>query len=249
MIAAECITIDFGADDFPLKARSLLQVGSTIRFRIGGPAFRKLLPRLRVTEVLGWASLVTDLDLRALAAVLSLERTYNLTWRYEIDGDGVEFTVASGVPLVMAIDPASALTEASSIQDRLADLEKRLDFSFPESHRRAILDPTDPIHSACDFLGIKPGHELLDIETVNKWLHLGRQANCWPAFLFAFASNGCGDYFAYDLRNASPTVIYIDPDLTPASNLAAEDKLTFSNFDVWYVAELSRIGPGRPTSR
>jgi hypothetical protein len=54
-------------------------------------------------------------------------------------------------------------------------------------------------------------------------------------FLVAFASNGCGDYFAYDLRSDPPRIIYTDPDCTVAENLAAEDKLEYGSFDEWYA--------------
>jgi hypothetical protein len=119
----------------------------------------------------------------------------------------------------------------------LGEAEARLGITLPDRHRRAMLDPTDPIHDACDFLVPDSPHELLRWVGVNEFLHApGR----WPPFLIAFASNGCGDYFAYDLRTDSPQIIYMDPDRTVAENLAAEDKLEYASFEEWYQAHWAR---------
>ena len=61
-----------------------------------------------------------------------------------------------------------------------------------------------------------------------------------PPFLVAFASNGCGDYFAYDLRSELPRITYMDPDHTVAENLEAEDKLEYESFEQWYASRRKR---------
>src|SRR4051794_974989 len=96
----------------------------------------------------------------------------------------------------------------------LAETEARLGIRFPERHRQALLNATDPIHDACDFLVSSSPFKLLRLVEVNEFLHAADHGNRWPAFLIAFASNGCGDYFAYDLRSEPPKVIYMDPDRT-----------------------------------
>jgi SMI1 / KNR4 family (SUKH-1) len=112
----------------------------------------------------------------------------------------------------------------------LSEIESRLNIRFPKKHRKAFLDLTDPIHKACDFLLPSGKHDLL---RKNEWLR-SLKSDSWPEFLVAFASNGCGDYFAYDLRQNPPTIIYIDPDDTVSENLSDASKLCFESFDEWY---------------
>jgi hypothetical protein len=116
----------------------------------------------------------------------------------------------------------------------IAEIEKRLNIKFPELHLAVMVNSKDTIHEACDFLVPVTEYELLDILAVNELLHNPDYPNPWPDFLVAFASNGCGDYFAYDLRVQPNSIIYIDPDLTVEENLVAEDKLKFETFDAWY---------------
>ena len=97
-----------------------------------------------------------------------------------------------------------------------------------------MLNPVDPIHDACDFLVPTSPHELLDIVKVNEFLHRPTNWNSWPAFLVAFASNGCGDYFAYDLRGAEVLIRYIDPGYTIEEILHADDQFVFDSFEAWY---------------
>jgi hypothetical protein len=122
----------------------------------------------------------------------------------------------------------------------LAEIEQRLGVSFAERHRQAMLDAADPIHEACDFLVPSSPYELLLLAGVNDFLHAPDHWNRWPTFLVAFASNGCADYFAYDLRHQPPSIVYMDPDHTVEENLSASDKLTYQSFDDWYKARLQK---------
>lgn len=117
----------------------------------------------------------------------------------------------------------------------LSAAEAQLGMVLSDKHRQAMLDPADPIHEWCDFLVPDSPHELLRWVDVNKFLHAPDHWNPWPPFLVAFASNGCGDYFAYDLRTSPPRVIYLDPFNTVAEDLEADDKLEFSSFEEWYA--------------
>lgn len=126
----------------------------------------------------------------------------------------------------------------------VTDIEARFGLKLPGRHRAALLDPSDPIHDACDFLLLESQHELLDIGLVNGFLHRDGSWNQWPNFLVAFASNGCGDYYAYDLRTPAPAIVYIDPDRTVIENLEALDQLTYPSFDIWYRATVAhRVDP------
>ena len=113
------------------------------------------------------------------------------------------------------------------------DLEGLLGITFPNEHRAALLDPSDPIHIACDFLVPESPHELLRLDQVNNFLHSEDHPDTWPDHLIAFASNGCGDYFAYDTRETPYVIVYIDPDYGVAESLAMDDGYTFSSFPEW----------------
>jgi hypothetical protein len=112
--------------------------------------------------------------------------------------------------------------------------------TFPEQHQRAMQDATDPIHRACDFFVQSSDDGSLGLVSVNQWLHSPEVWAPWPDFLVAFASQGCGDYFAYDLRRSPPSIIYIGPDATPEQHLADPESLRYSSFGEWYESQLER---------
>jgi hypothetical protein len=142
--------------------------------------------------------------------------------------------------LAVAVESNDLSWQRWSSQMELAEAEARLGLTFPDRHRRAMLDAADPIHDATDFLVLASPYELLRLIDVNVFLHAPDQWNRWPDFLVAFASNGCADYFAYDLRSQPPRIIYMDPDRTVEENLTAEDKLEYESFERWYASRLSQ---------
>jgi hypothetical protein len=114
------------------------------------------------------------------------------------------------------------------------DIETAYSVRLPKRHRTAILDAADPIHQACEFLVIDGPGVLLPIHKTNTFLRT-QQIEEWPNFLFAFASNGVGDYFAYDTRRSPYKIVYIDPDLYMDENLAhKEGDLKFDSFVDWH---------------
>ena len=74
--------------------------------------------------------------------------------------------------------------------------ESAFSVRLPGDHRGAIRNRSDTIHKACDFLLDDTPHQLLGLSHVNQMLHADEHPDKWPKFLVAFASNGCGDYFA-----------------------------------------------------
>jgi hypothetical protein len=76
----------------------------------------------------------------------------------------------------------------------IPELEVRFRIQFPERHRQALHDATDPIHDWCVFLVPTTLNSLHDFARCNEMLHSEDQSNPWPDFLVAFASGGCGDY-------------------------------------------------------
>ena len=100
----------------------------------------------------------------------------------------------------------------------IAEIEAAFSVRLPDRHRAAILDSADPIHSASEFLVLDTPNALLPIRKTNDYLRQ-RPIEKWPDYLFAFASNGCGNYFAYDTRTSPYRIVYIDPDYTIDENL------------------------------
>src|SRR5579859_5168819 len=132
----------------------------------------------------------------------------------------------------MTYDGISCL--AAGFPMTLREIEMRLGIVFPPSHKKALADNADPVHDACDFLVPSSPYEGLLLVNVNERLHASDNWNRWPEFLVAFASNGCGDYFAYDIRTKPPKIIYLDPDRTVDENLSMDDGMEFDSFEAWY---------------
>ena len=130
----------------------------------------------------------------------------------------------------------------------LAEAEVAIGMTLPDRHRAAMLDSGDAIHQACDFLVPDSKYELLRLVGVNAFLHAANHSDRWPPFLVAFASNGCGDYFAYDLRCEPPRIVYIDPDYTVSENLECPCRLHYDSFEAWYAARLASQAARLPTN-
>ena len=104
-------------------------------------------------------------------------------------------------------------------------------------HWHAIFDAADLIHERCDFLVANSQIRGLDIVQVNDFLHSTDHPEPWPPYLVAFASNGCGDYFAYDTRVEPARIVYIDPDRSIRENLGVDDAFVFDSFASWHEAK------------
>ena len=84
-------------------------------------------------------------------------------------------------------------------------IESVLQTRLPERHRAALLDPHDPVHDCIELLGTDEGNHN-NIVATNKDLR-SIEWKEWPEHLIAFATRGCGDFFAYDMR-VEPYCVY-----------------------------------------
>jgi hypothetical protein len=68
------------------------------------------------------------------------------------------------IPIPISI---RGVRETQSAMDVL-EIRDRYGLSLPPLHVHCLLDPTAPIHEACEFLLLVSEHDLLDFENVNK---------------------------------------------------------------------------------
>ena len=117
------------------------------------------------------------------------------------------------------------------------DIEARLGVTLSSRHRAALLDPADPIHAQTLLLGPE-GDAQRSLFAVNADLRAVRWKR-WPDYLVAFATHGCGDYFALDTRTVPHRVYYIDPTENAPEGMAGceQEGYVFAGFDAWYAQE------------
>ena len=118
------------------------------------------------------------------------------------------------------------------------DIEREFRITLPTKHRAALDDLDDRIHVST--LMLKPeGLKLEDIFYVNADLRNSWQG--WNERWLAFATNECGDYFAYDLASIPYRVVYIDPIETVEESVSRceAEGFVFPTFDAWYEYELA----------
>jgi hypothetical protein len=216
--------LDYLADDFPERARKLVSSGMPFSFCLTGSHFVAVSPFLSEGD-LDLGKLLLQPSLKALAGVVALAK-----------GLRRETTLTPFLDRLQ-VDVASAAVSSTPTPTTRRDVLSLL----PADHINKIRDLSDEIHRACDFLLLESQHELLRLDHVNDSLHRPTRGDPWPDFLLAFASNGCGDYYAYDLRTAPPIIRYIDPDKRVEETLRlSRDRLTFASFADWYSYILAR---------
>lgn len=118
----------------------------------------------------------------------------------------------------------------------IATAEKTLQIDIPLAHRRDLENAKSEIHQACDLLTVD-GNEHLDIVRRNLWLREGSWQG-WGPNVVAFASSGCGDFFAYDLNTKPYRVFYVDPLETVEESLTGDSDLVFSSYTAWRDYEI-----------
>jgi hypothetical protein len=115
----------------------------------------------------------------------------------------------------------------------IEDIQSEFGLTLPAQYRLALLDESDPIH---DRLLLCNGDA--SIFRINAELRMV-DFKKWPDFLIAFATMGCGDYFAFDIRSFPYRIYYIDPIGTAAESMEAceQEGFAFASFDDWYHRE------------
>jgi hypothetical protein len=123
--------------------------------------------------------------------------------------------------------------------DLVSKLEDRFAIVLPDRHRAALCDPQDPIHNHKSLLAFREG-SCLNIFEVNEEMR-SLEWKGWPEYLVAFATNECGDYFAYDRREQPYPIYYIGPIGTAAEAIESckNEGFVFACFDDWYAYVLS----------
>lgn len=112
---------------------------------------------------------------------------------------------------------------------------------FPERHRRAMRDALDPIHRACDFYVPPEENSTRNVVALNEWVHSDKFWAPWPEYLVAFASEGCGDYYAYDLRSSLPKIVHLGGELPPEEDLQEPENIAGQIFDEWYEETVAHL--------
>ncbi|MEO0345714.1 MAG: hypothetical protein AAF229_05605 [Pseudomonadota bacterium] len=114
----------------------------------------------------------------------------------------------------------------------LEQIESLYGFQFPDRHRKDLEDRSSPIHSAVEFLfPDDPG--IRDFVRCNEELRSG-----WKKAgvnVVAFATQGCGDFHAYDISETPYQVFVIDPTSDVAESLAAAiaQENALERYDEW----------------
>ena len=122
--------------------------------------------------------------------------------------------------------------------DSIDEIERYFRIKLPTRHRMVLLDLSDPIHKLLEILYPESNHCQNIFAEYDKLRRLDWKE--WPGHLVAFASNGCGDYFAYNVSNEPYRIYYIGPIGRAQDEVEAceRDGFVFSCFDEWYLYEL-----------
>ncbi len=122
---------------------------------------------------------------------------------------------------------------------KIQDLEDDWSITIPADHVSLMLRPyDDPEVMKLGLLLAESEVELLDVSRVNERLHDLDYAAPWPEEAFAFATNECGDYFAYYSMGDVQVIIYVNPFESPEAAIRNEDALIYSTFEEWRSSKL-----------
>ncbi len=121
----------------------------------------------------------------------------------------------------------------------LTKIERSYGISLPRRLSEALLDSGDPIHR-CSVLLTTSDNPLLDAASVNAHMR-SIEWKEWPNHFVAFATNECGDYFAFNASQTPYKIYYVGPtDTVPEAVASCEEEgFVFDHFDEWYDHEIA----------
>lgn len=206
------VQLELGTDDFARALRQALDAGTTAQVGVGKPLSAALTALLDdAGQVKAVGPLTATPRLRPLAVLWTIAAA---------KGASLVFRSSASGELTAIVTPRDVAASRASVDG----IEQML----PARHRSLLRDLSDPVHRACEMLVPGSPARLRDLQLVNDWLHDSSRPHPWPAHRIAFASGGCGDYYAYERRDAADqTVVYIEPG-------ASSPSMTFATFDDWY---------------
>lgn len=125
------------------------------------------------------------------------------------------------------------------MNEDLAAIEDRFGVPLPEKMRAALVNPEDPIHKRALLLTASD-NPLQDAKFVNDDLKSSAWKQ-WPEHFKAFATNECGDYFAFDTSQSPYRVYYVGPEESVPEAIAGceEEGFVFDCFDSWYSRKIA----------
>ncbi|MDJ0710804.1 MAG: hypothetical protein QNJ14_10455 [Woeseiaceae bacterium] len=126
----------------------------------------------------------------------------------------------------------------------IEDVERELEFTFPLPHRRDIENADDRIHIACEYL-LPDGPGRQDFLEANRYLRKESWQG-WEKPYVAFASQGCGDWFAYDTSIIPYKIFYVDPTerVKDAAAKSGEGTLVLATYEAWKECTLQTYDEG-----
>ena len=125
------------------------------------------------------------------------------------------------------------------MHNNLTKIERSFCITLPVKLGKVLLEPDDPIHR-CSVLLTASNNPLLDAACVNAHMR-SIEWKEWPDHFVAFATNKCGDYFAFDTSKTPHRIYYIGPTATVPEAIASceEEGFAFTQFDDWYDREIA----------
>ena len=211
---SEAVKIDFDSDDAPHRARVLMNDGRGFIVVCRG-RYLAALQRQMVGGRLPEANALWRVpQLRFLQGLLHMAPMYGMELSLDMHADYAEIRVS--------MSESGDDDDSPRPQDSSYALGDEALARFSETHKLLLADPSAVVRKDITILDIETVAQSEGLLDCNKRLHQ-RRWDPWPGYLVAFATQECGDYFAYDLRTEIPSVVYVDPDKTVEENLMSTE--------------------------
>ncbi len=126
------------------------------------------------------------------------------------------------------------------MNELISDFEELWGLKFCDMHQALLQRPyDDPEILKLGLLVIGADIELMNIDHVNEMVHDEDRTMPWPDGLIAFATNECGDYFAYRINGPRSDIVYVGPEDDPALILR-EGRADSLQFEHWQAKRMGR---------